>query len=1676
MKKTNMRLMAMLLAFVMVFGLLPMSAFAADDADYLDVEYSYAEECLYNEADLPEAYPSEVETIPEAETETEVETETEELPLTAAPEFVTPVPFGSDADVAVATIDVHAFTPVVQAWVTSIANTRTLSIDQVRSQVNALLLGLDATATVPAPALGVFPNPPDIGASATYRAFTVNVVGNDGSTATTTINVSIEFLRAAATVVNIPTTPLTGRNHVVADSTLRFNATVLPSGLPNDVAWNVTGHFGASISATGVLTIDATVPTGTVLTVSAETTTDMGANGLPVSNSVAITVVDAITVYVSVEAFTVGYGFIVEPTPVRIPSTGGTANMNAMLALHTLLEDTPYSPLTAAGGPATTALGRLGGVSGVPANPPQFILDAITSAGAGSGNFNPNTINALGLGNTDFGMNFAGWVFSHNHLIPGVGPSATALGDGSVVRWMFTLLGNDIGIPEQGGGMGFAPSVFTQADKTALTRALFDSANNPTQGAIDFALDVLINPLASAALVADALAWLEGGAAPNTTPIPTTVVLNRSAWNNAVRGQSQIFTARVVDQFGADYLNQAVTWTLVPGGTVAGGPTAQIHQNTTYSTGVVTLYAAQMGGAMVLTATSTADTALSSSASVATPRPGISISAAGQPADVTVIRGSITESLAVTASATGLNLTATPLIFQWFSNATAANTGGTPIAGATSASFAIPTDLTAGTHFFYVAVSTALGTVPVNSRAVTVTVNEPTITVYMSFEGFNLGHGFYIEPTQMQIPVGSTAMSATRALLTQLGHSYSLTWGLDRIYGVHPGGLPNPPSYITITLTPGPTDGSLGSGDYSSGSGWLNKINHTSPQVGADVLILSDGDVIRWKFSIQDWGGDLGMPDHWEPALYEHADKTVLIRSLFVTGVDLTQRDAALAVIIDPLATQAQVDYAIEALLGAGNIPPANKASLNAAILQAQARQSQNYTDASWANLQIALSSAIAVAENANATQQQVNNARNAITAAIDSLRTIPVALLDAKNGSLSWLRATYANPGVYSEWAVLALARAGIDAQGWYDLYLENLEAALAAGNVVTSYLDFARVILAVTALGEDASAFGADLHDLTEIFNSFALTPTINANIFALIALESGEYTGNRQQHLDAILAAQGVEGGWGLTVSSTPGVDITAMALQALAFYYDGGNGAPAIVSAVQNALDWLPLPSEVNDAEGLAQIVVALSALGYDAEDYVEALLGFFDAESGGFRRAGIVDAIATEQAAYALVAYWRFLRGMDSLFDMSNDAGPPWGSGAVSVSRAALNDAISIAEGRTQANYTAPSWAAMQSALLTARTVRDNSDATQVQIDAAAYNLSTAISALVTVTVGGGNGGVQPARAIISVTDPNARAGQTSVFFAAREFDLTANETAYSLLRRTGLTIVSTGPAGSQYVRSINGWGEFSDGPESGWVFRVNGGLPLRSAGQHVLQDGDIVEWLFTRSLGDDINNNIGGGFGGGQAPIVTPGAVPIEDEDYDEYENMHPFADLSSPDAWYAEAVQFMFELGLMQGVSETQFDPQGTLTRAQVATILHRLAGEPEVQWRFVFSDVPYTAPSWYRNAVIWAYDNDIVRGFDGRFSPHDEITREQFAAMLHRYARFVEVNTSVSDTFNLNHFPDRNELSAWAETYKYWANYNELILGIDTGNQVLLAPGGNATRAQSAAIIMRFIQTFIS
>lgn len=294
----------------------------------------------------------------------------------------------------------------------------------------------------------------------------------------------------------------------------------------------------------------------------------------------------------------------------------------------------------------------------------------------------------------------------------------------------------------------------------------------------------------------------------------------------------------------------------------------------------------------------------------------------------------------------------------------------------------------------------------------------------------------------------------------------------------------------------------------------------------------------------------------------------------------------------------------------------------------------------------------------------------------------------DAKNASLDWIAANI-RPGpvvgsVGGEWAVIAMARAGrITADDpWARAYLRDLDRTIRevnglinAGNNIQQppsagtfpsemrrWTDFQRISLALSSLGLDASDYNGN--DLTEIFRTFvpiarrhALNQSINADIFALIALDSNNFSGSREVFIRSILNNQRDNGSWGLGASPmSTDLDTTAMAIQALALYYDSNVNAAA---AIDKALAWLQTQT-FQDPESVSQMIVALTALGPDfaeeAEYYVNLLLRWFDPATGGFNRSGPrnpVNIMTTEQAAYALVAYYRFVNGMAPLYDMGD---------------------------------------------------------------------------------------------------------------------------------------------------------------------------------------------------------------------------------------------------------------------------------------------------------------------------------------------------------------------------------------------------------------------------------------
>lgn len=184
-------------------------------------------------------------------------------------------------------------------------------------------------------------------------------------------------------------------------------------------------------------------------------------------------------------------------------------------------------------------------------------------------------------------------------------------------------------------------------------------------------------------------------------------------------------------------------------------------------------------------------------------------------------------------------------------------------------------------------------------------------------------------------------------------------------------------------------------------------------------------------------------------------------------------------------------------------------------------------------------------------------------------------------------------------------------------------------------------------------------------------------------------------------------------------------------------------------------------------------------------------------------------------------------------------------------------------------------------------------------------------------------------------------------------------------------------------------------------------------------------------------------------------------------EKKEGFADVAEND-WFFENVKYVTENGLMNGTSEDKFVPDDSLTRAMLVTVLYRAEGQPEVNKSVPFADV--TADSYYASAVIWAQQNGIVSGVsENEFAPDENITREQIATIIYRYAKLKEYDVSVGENTNILSYTDFDEIAEYAISAVQYAVGSGLMKGKTEGT---LNPKDNATRAEIAAILQRFIE----
>ncbi len=677
-----------------------------------------------------------------------------------------------------------------------------------------------------------------------------------------------------------------------------------------------------------------------------------------------------------------------------------------------------------------------------------------------------------------------------------------------------------------------------------------------------------------------------------------------------------------------------------------------------------------------------------------------------------------------------------------------------------------------------------------------------------------------------------------------------------------------------------------------------------------------------------------------------------------------------------------------------------------------------------------------------------------------DVLAYVQSTVTEAKVGSIK------------GEWAVIDLARGGVKDQAWYDKYLPNLKAHVAAkdGKLSASkyqYTEYARISLAITAMGMDATAFEASngktydlvapLLDKGSDGKYYPMYQGHNSVAFALITLDSANYYPEaktaRADYIDSLKADQ-LEGGLWSINGTAPDIDTTAMVLQALAPYYKSeakynALGAKTTYAELQkmvdDALAGLKAKADGNgdygSSEAADQIAVALCALDKDPQangwKVIDTILGYRDAATGGFKHTlnGEVNQMATEQAAYTLVAYDRFVKKIKSLYDMTDvftyksavsdailaiDALP-------AADKVALTDKDAVAAARKAYDaLTKEQQAKVSEELLKKLTDAEAAikNLEQVAADKAAADAVTeALNKLpaadkVTLT---DKKAVEAARAAYDALTE----GQQGLVDAAAVKKLTDAEAAIKDLEQ----VAADKAAADAVTEALNN---------------------LPAADKVALTDKAAVE--AARAAYDALTD--------AQKALVDAAALEkLTDAEaaLADLAKVNPFTDVAA-DAYYYEAVLWAYYSHITAGITETTFGPDVNCTRAQVVTFLWRAAGEPKAEISECdFTDVD--KDGYYYNAMLWALEEGITTGIsETEFAPNATVTRGQVVTFLYRAAGEPVVNGEMAFT------------DVEAADYYYNAVLWAVEKGVTTGvTTTEFAPKDECTRGQIVTFLYR-------
>ena len=607
----------------------------------------------------------------------------------------------------------------------------------------------------------------------------------------------------------------------------------------------------------------------------------------------------------------------------------------------------------------------------------------------------------------------------------------------------------------------------------------------------------------------------------------------------------------------------------------------------------------------------------------------------------------------------------------------------------------------------------------------------------------------------------------------------------------------------------------------------------------------------------------------------------------------------------------------------------------------------------------------------------------------------------------------------------------------------------------------DCSKAIIALQSIGADPRQLYAvnssAVLDAVALLNGQEHSPSPWSAPYVLFAYNQGSYASDDQEKalIQALLNDQTDDGAWDFYGT----IDTTANVLAGLSFYLDDAKAAAAVDKAVnylsrQQAADGSFVDSfSGSNANSTAMVIIGLTAVGVNPDtdprfvksgnSVLDGLLRFALSDNSGF---GFTDdtnrnALATEQSFRSLISAWQLLRGSKTAYNVYD-----FSANTVSPVRATGN-------GSSSGGSATP-----------------DPDAEDVHV---------------IVTIKADTGYWLRSKAI-TIKDGSSVAAALIKAISGTGITQTGAENGYvSFMYKDGREL-----------------GQFTNGKNSGWLYKLNGNLPNIGVDAATVTDGDEIVFYYTNDWTRDpqaghisgsstndntaaakvislidkigtVNKNSGStiqnarnaydDLSAAQKKLVTNYAELVSAEEA--YAQLTgSFTDISGH--WGRDAIAFAFDKGLMNGVGGGRFDPDGSLSRAMIVTMLWQLEGSPVVNYAMSYSDVDPSA--WYGEAVRWASAQGVVQGYgDGIFAPNGSITREQLATMLYNYARYKEYDLSIGESARLDIFTDAGTISDYAEAAIRWACGSGLISG---RTESTIVPAGSATRAEAAALFQRF------